>query len=91
MDDRTLGGIFDRAAQDFVGQGSRIAFTKKDVTHDIDHRVDVGPVKVDVGDASGGLLEVNEQRGDGIGDRGAPGVEDATGPFANPLDAEDIR
>ncbi len=82
MDDWALSRVFDGTAQDFMGQGGSIAFTEKDEPHDVNHRIDVCPVKVDVGDASGGLLQVDEQSGNGIGDRGAPGVEDTIGAFA---------
>ena len=91
MDDRALGRVFDGAAQDFVGQGGGVALAQEDKPHHVDDRVDIGPVKVDMGDASGGLLQVNEQSGDGIGNGGAPGMEDAVGAFADPVDMEMIR
>ena len=45
-------------------------------------------MKVGVRDAAGGLLQVDEQRGDGIGDRGTPGMEDTMGAFSHSLDLE---
>ncbi len=59
-----------------MGQGGGIALTEEDKPDDVHHRTDVRPVKVDVGDAPGRFLEVDEQSRDGIGNRGAPGVED---------------
>ena len=74
-----------------MGQRGGIAFAQKDETHYINDRAHVGPVKVDVGNTSGGLLQVNEQSGDGIGNGGAPGMENAIGAFAESLDDRFVR
>src|SRR5271156_4578054 len=88
VNDWTLGRIFDSAAEDFVGQGSSIALAKKDVTHPINDWIDIGPVKVDMGNAFCALLEVDEQRSDGICDRGAPGMEDLIRSISKPVDLQ---
>ena len=50
-----------------MGQGGGIAFSEEDKADDVHHRIDVRPVEVDVGDAPGRFLQVDEQSRDGIG------------------------
>ena len=50
----------------------------RDEAHDVGDRGGVGPVKIDMRVASGGLLEIDQQRSDRVGDHGASGVKDAT-------------
>jgi hypothetical protein len=88
VNDGSLGGIFNSAAEDFMGQRRSIALTKKDVTDTVDDGADIGPVKIDMGYAPRRLLEVNEQCGDGIWDRGAPGMEDLIRSILKPLDLQ---
>jgi hypothetical protein len=42
VDDRALGRVFNGTTQDFVGKRGGVPFTKKDVTRDVNHWVDVG-------------------------------------------------
>jgi len=84
----TLFGIFDSTAENFMGYWGRVAFTQEDEAYSVNDRVDVGPVEVDMGDALGSLLQVDEQTGDGIGNRGAPGTENTMGVLAEPVDRE---
>jgi hypothetical protein len=86
MNDGALGAVFDGTAQDFVGEWGGIALAEKDEAQDVDNGANVGPVKVDVGNTSGGLLQVNQQGSDGIGNDGASGAENAIGAFAHSLD-----
>ena len=72
MNDWTLGRVFNGAAEDLVGKRRGVPFAKKDVPHNIHDRVDIGPVEVGVRDTSGSPLQVNEKRGDGIGNCRAP-------------------
>ena len=71
-----------------MGQGGGVALTEEDKPGDVHHRTDVRPVKVDVGDAPGHFLEADEQSRDGIGNHGAPGVENATVAFAPAVDTK---
>ena len=86
-----MSRVFDGPAQDLVGKRRRIPFPKKDVPHRVYDRVDIGPVKVGVRDTSGGLIQVNEERGNGIGNSSARGTEDTVAAFADPLDLEIFR
>jgi hypothetical protein len=43
-----------------------------------------------MGDASRCVLDVNEQRGNGIGDHCALGMQDTTGAFPSPFDAKKV-
>jgi hypothetical protein len=86
VDNRALSRVFDGTAQDLVGKRRRVPFTKKDVPHHVHDRVDIGPVKVGVRDTSGGLLQVNEKRGNGIGNSSARGTEDTVGTITDPVD-----
>ena len=71
-----------------MGQGGGVALTEEDKPGHVHHRTNVRPVKVDVGDAPGGFLEMDKQSGDGIGNHGAPGMENATVAFAPAVDAK---
>ena len=43
-----------------------------------------------MGGASRCMLDVNEQRGNGIGNRRALGMQDTTGAIASPFDAKNV-
>ena len=74
-----------------MGKRGSVPFSKKDVPHIVHGRVDIGPVKVGVRNTSGGLVEVNEERGDGIGNSSARGTEDTVATFTDPVDLEIFR
>jgi hypothetical protein len=78
MHHRTMSGIFDGSAKDFVGERGGISLAKKDKPHDISHWIDVGPVKIDMGIAPGGLLKIDQQRSDRVGYYGTSGMQNAT-------------
>ena len=88
MDDGALGGVFDGAAEDLMGQWGGIAFAQEDKPHQVDDGVNVGPVKVDVGNAFRRLFDLDEESGDGVGNGGAPGMEYTIGTIAGPLDSD---
>src|SRR5208282_4749639 len=85
VDHRALRWVLYGTAQDFVRQGRRISVSQKDKAHDIDEGTHVGPVEVDVGNTSGGAVEMNEERGNGIGNRRAARMQHAVGTFAKTL------
>src|ERR1700760_3424939 len=58
VDARALRRIFDRAAENFLRQGSGFPLTQKYKAEQIDHRIDVGPVKVGMRNASGDSLQM---------------------------------
>ena len=73
-----MGWVFYRSAKDLVGERGGVSLTQEDEPHDVRDRVDVGPVKIDMRVASGGLLKIDQQRSDRVGDHGASGMKDAT-------------
>ena len=71
-----------------MGQRGGIALPEEDKPDDVHHRTDVRPMEVDMGDAPGGFLQVDEQSRDRIGNHSAPGVEDAIVAFAPAVDTK---
>ena len=63
--------------EDFMGERRDIAFAEEEEAKDVGDGVSFSPFEVDVGDAAGDLLDVNEQGSDGVGDHGAAGMQDA--------------
>lgn len=76
VDYGAVGDVWNGFSEDFVGEGRGISFAEKEEAEDVRDRISFGPLEVDVRDTSGGALDVDEQRGDGIGDHGAACVED---------------
>ncbi len=85
MNDGPLGRVLDGAAEDFMGEWGRIALSQKDEAHYIRNRVDVGPVKVNMGDTASGALQVHQQSSEGIRDDCASGIEDTIVAIAPPV------
>ena len=85
MDDGPLGGVFDSAAQDFVGQWGGIPFAQEDKPQQVDDRINVSPMEVDLGNASSRFFQLNEESCDGIGNGRACGTEHTIGTFAASL------
>src|SRR5579859_8016307 len=91
VDDRPLGRVLDGTPEYFVGKRGGVAFSQEDVTHHVHDRVDVSPMKVGVGDASGGLFEVDEKCGDGIGNSSARRTKNTVAAFVHPMDFQIFR
>ena len=80
--------VLDRATKDLVSKRSRIALSQKYESHNIGHRIHVRPMKIYVGDASRCSLQVNEQRGNRVGNHCALGMQDTTRTFPSPMDSK---
>ena len=88
MNDRAVGDVGDGFTNYFMGQRRCIAFAKEKELNDIGDRVSLFPLEVDVGCAARGLFDVNQKGGDGVGDDGAAGTEDAVVGYFFALNGE---
>ena len=66
MDDGAMVNIRDGFAQDFVGEGSCVAFAKKKETEHVCDRVAFFPLEIDVRDAAGHAFDVDKDGRDGV-------------------------
>jgi hypothetical protein len=85
MNDRPICWLFNGAPENFVSERSRVSLTQKDEPHNVDHGVYVSPMKVHVRIAARELLQINQQRGDRIGNGRAPGTEHPNSTFVKTL------
>ncbi len=71
-----------------MGEWGGIALSQEDEAHCIGNGVDIRPVKVDVGDTTGGSLQVDQQSSEGIGDDRASGIKNTIVAIAAPVYAK---
>lgn len=77
MDDGAVAYVGDRFTQDFVGEGSCVAFAEKEEAEHVGNRVAFLPLEVDVRHAAGHVFHVDEEGRDGVRHHGAARIENA--------------
>src|SRR5687767_11040610 len=71
VDTRALERVADGLAQDLTGDRRGVTLAQREVLQHVGDRVALRPAEVRVGSLLGRLLDVQEQRRDGVGDGGA--------------------
>src|ERR1700750_1530926 len=67
----------DRLAEDLVRDRGSVTFAQKEKTKDIGDRVAFGPFEVNVRDTPRDFFDVDQCSGNGVGDHGTSGMQDA--------------